>query len=146
MNEVQAPAVRAIVAGHGEWASGLVSAVAQITGRGALFLPLSNSGMSGEQLEASLRSALDCSAPLVVFTDLLGGSWTLAVRRVQRDMPSLVLVTGASLPMLLDFAFHDDTPAAAAARAAVDRGRSAMMVAGGAPTGGVPTGGGQRAD
>ncbi|MHB1225448.1 MAG: PTS sugar transporter subunit IIA [Gemmatimonadaceae bacterium] len=140
MSDAEVPAVRAIVAGHGDWAAGLVSAVSQITGRGALFLPLSNSGASGQQLEASLRSALDCSAARIVFTDLLGGSWTLAVRRVQRDRPSLVLVTGTNLPMLLDFAFHDASPADDAARVAVEKGRSAMTVAGG------PPGGGKRAD
>jgi PTS system N-acetylgalactosamine-specific IIA component len=136
MSEAEVLSVRAIVAGHGDWAAGLVSAVAQITGRGALFLPLSNSGLSGEQLEATLRSALDGSAASIVFTDLLGGSWTLAVRRVQRDRPSLVLVTGASLPMLLDYAFHDGAPADAAARVAVEKGRNAMMVAGGGPPAG----------
>ena len=141
-SEAIAPAVCAIVAGHGEWAAGLVSAVAQITGRGALFLPLSNSGLSGEQLELSLRSALDRSGARIVFTDLPGGSWTLAMRRVQRDQPSLVLATGVNLAMLLDFTFHDGVPADAAARAAVEKGRSAMIVAGGEP----PTGGGQRGD
>ena len=35
----------AIIAAHGDLATGLVSAVQQITGRGALFLPMTNSGM-----------------------------------------------------------------------------------------------------
>ena len=35
-----AAAARALVAGHGEFAGGLVSAVAQITGRGETFVTL----------------------------------------------------------------------------------------------------------
>ncbi len=138
MSDTEAPVIRAIVAGHGDWAAGLVSAVAQITGRGDLFVPLSNRGMSGEQLEVALRAALDESGTTCVFTDLVGGSWTLTARRVMRDRPSLVLVTGANLSMILDFTFHDSMPQEEAARLAVEKGRNAMtVVAGGMQTGGV---------
>ena len=121
-----------IVAGHGDLAAGLVSAVAQITGRGSLFVPLSNRGMRGDQLEETLRDALAHTGARLVFTDLHGGSWTIAARRVQRTDPSVVLVTGVSLPMLLDCAFHEDVPVDEAARGAVEKGRGAMTVAGGA--------------
>lgn len=127
-----APTVRAIVAGHGDWAAGLVSAVAQITGRGALFRPLSNSGMSGAQLEATLRLEIARLAAPVVFTDLPGGSWTLAVRRVQRDMPSLVLGTGVNLAMLLDFVFHEGMQPVEAMLAATEKGRGAIGLSVGA--------------
>ena len=41
-----APAtIRAIVAGHGSFASGIISAVEQITGKGASFLAMSNTGL-----------------------------------------------------------------------------------------------------
>ncbi len=139
MSDSNAPAIRAIVAGHGDWAAGLVSALAQITGRGDLFLPLTNRGMSGEQLEMALRAAVDETGASCVFTDLVGGSWTLTARRVMRDRPSLVLVTGANLSMLLDFTFHDSMPPEEAARLAVEKGRSAMTVGGG----GMQTGGGR---
>ena len=36
------PDARALVAGHGDFAAGLVSAVSQITGRGDAFVTLSN--------------------------------------------------------------------------------------------------------
>jgi PTS system N-acetylgalactosamine-specific IIA component len=120
-----------IVAGHGDLAAGLVSAVAQITGRGSLFVPLSNRGMGGEQLEEALRDALAHTGARLVFTDLPGGSWTIAARRVQRADPSVVLVTGVSLPMLLDCAFREDAPVGEVAQGAVDKARGAMMVAGG---------------
>lgn len=128
--EVREP-VCGIVAGHGDLAAGLVSAVAQITGRGSLFVPLSNRGMGGEQLEETLREALAHTGARLVFTDLPGGSWTLAARRVQRADPSVVVVTGVSLPMLLECAFREEAAVGDAARGAVEKARSAMTVAGG---------------
>lgn len=123
----------AIVAGHGDLAAGLVSAVAQITGRGGALLPLSNRGMGREQLEDTLREALARTGAGVVFTDLPAGSWTIAARRVQRDVADLVVVTGVNLATLLDWTFRDEATAdGVAARAAVEKGRSAMVVAGGA--------------
>lgn len=118
--------VLALVVGHGDLAAGLVSAVAQITGRGELFLPLSNRDGSGAQLERTLHEALERTGAEVVFTDLPAGSWTLAARRVQRERPSMALVTGVNLAMLLDFAFHDALPAGEAAQAALEKGRGAI--------------------
>ena len=126
-------AQRAIVAGHGDLAAGLVSAVAQITGHGTGLLPLSNRGMGREQLEDTLRAAIGRTGAGVIFTDLPAGSWTIAARRVQRDLPALVVVTGVNLATLLDWTFRDAATAdGVAARAAVEKGRSAMVVAGGA--------------
>lgn len=121
--------VRAIVLGHGEFASGLVSAVAQITGRGAIFLPISNQGLSGECLEETLRDAVVESRACLVFTDLPGGSWTIAARRVQRELPSLLVVTGASLPMLLDVVYREGATPDEIAQSAAERGRAAVKVA-----------------
>ena len=38
-------AVRAVVAGHGTFAAGVISAVHQITGRGNQFVPITNTGL-----------------------------------------------------------------------------------------------------
>ena len=124
-------AVCGIVVGHGDLAAGLVSAVAQITGRGAAFLPLSNRGMGGEQLEEVLRDALARTGARLVLTDLPGGSWTIAARRVQRADPSLVVVTGVSPPVLLDCVYREEASSLDAVRGAVEKGRGAMTVAGG---------------
>ena len=65
---------------------------------------------------------------VIVFTDLPAGSTTMAARRAQRDHPEVTVVTGVSLPVLLDYAFA--TPGTEhAADAAVEKGRAAMMVA-----------------
>ena len=120
------------MAGHGELAAGLVSAVAQITGRQAALVPLSNRGLSGASLEELLRSEVEGGAR-VIFTDLPGGSWTLAARRVMRGRQDLVLVTGVNLAALLDFVMQSDTTSESAAHAA-EKGRASIVVTG-APRG-----------
>ena len=96
-----------------------------------MFVPLSNSGLSGEDIEGQIR---DRSAELgikVFFTDLPAGSATIAVRRIMRDTPGVVLVTGANLATLLEFVFSTDEDAGDAARHAADKGKSAVTVHGG---------------
>ena len=127
--------VRALVAGHGEFATGLVSAVSQITGRGEAFATLSNRDMSAADVERAMREQVDARGIEVIFTDLPAGSCTMAARRLQRERPSVVLVTGTNLATLLDFVFHTDVAPGEAARHAADKGRSALVVTGGAPSG-----------
>jgi len=129
-------APRAVLAGHADFAAGMASAIAQISGRADAFVLMTNRGCSAEEIEARLRSALDEQRLRVVFTDLPAGSCTLAARRLQRERPDLVLVTGANLAALLDFVFAaegtDDDAAAAAAHAAAhaaEKGRAALAVA-----------------
>jgi PTS system N-acetylgalactosamine-specific IIA component len=129
------PAVRALVAGHGDFASGIVSAVGQITGLGDAFLTLSNRDMSAADVERAMRERVDAQALEVIFTDLPAGSCTMAARRLQRERPAVVLVTGTNLATLLDFVFHTDVPAAEAAKHAAEKGRAALVVTGGPPGG-----------
>ena len=126
-------AVRAIVAGHGDFAAGLVSAVDQITGRGGEFRVISARNLSGADLDALLLETVRETGVTVVFTDLQAGSCTMAARRILRDRPDVLLVAGANLPMLLDFVFADDISATEAARHAVERGRAAITAHGGKP-------------
>jgi PTS system N-acetylgalactosamine-specific IIA component len=130
----EAAEVRALVAGHGDFAAGIVSAVGQITGRGEVFLTLSNRDMSAADVERAMRDQVEGRVE-VIFTDLPAGSCTMAARRLQRERPNVVIVTGTNLATLLDFVFHTDVPAAEAARHAADKGRAALMVTGGS-TGG----------
>lgn len=129
-----ATSARAIVAGHGTFPNGLVSAAAQISGRGDRLVAFSNVGLCREEIETGLRELLDRHNINVVFTDLPGGSATIAARRIMRDRPSLTLVTGANLATLIDFVFADDAmPASDAARHAVEKGRAALCTFGGDP-------------
>lgn len=125
------PRPRAIVAGHGDFATGLISAVQQISGLGDVFLPLSNAGLSAEDIENRYREEASASGVHVFFTDLPGGSATLAVRRIMRVDPEMVLITGANLAALLEFVFQPDSDPREAALRAAEKGKAALAVFGG---------------
>jgi mannose/fructose-specific phosphotransferase system component IIA len=116
-----------VVAGHGTFAAGIVSAVQQITGRGDRFVAVSNEGQGGAELEERLARVVDDAGAVVVFTDLPAGSCSLAARRLQRRVPGLLLVTGVNLPLLLDVAMAEAGDPAEVVRAALERGRQAMQ-------------------
>lgn len=114
--------VRAVVAGHGTFAEGIISAVDQITGLGAQFVAVSNTGLAPGSIEELVRTALADSGATVVFTDLPAGSCTMAVRRMAKLAPGITLVTGVTLPTLLAFALGADP------EEAVARGRESLMI------------------
>lgn len=93
----------AVVAGHGRFAEGIISAVAQVMGEGHGLVAVTNTDRSPEGIEAALRQALERSGSTVCFTDLPAGSCTIAAARLARVQPGLQVVTGVSLPMLLSF-------------------------------------------
>ena len=119
---------RAILIGHGEFSAGLVSAVGQICGLADKIVVVSNTGMTPEDIEGTIRDHLARTGAHVIFTDLPGGSATIAARRIARENPDIVLVTGVNLATLLDFVFSTaDTPEEAA-RAAAERGKASLIV------------------
>lgn len=122
---------RAIVAGHGDFAAGLISAVEQIAGRGALLLPVSVKQLGVEDIEALLRSEMMAAGVRVIFTDLAAGSCTMASRRILRGMDDAILVAGVNLPTLLDFVFADTMTPVEAARHAAERGKASITALGG---------------
>ena len=121
---------RAIIAGHGEFAPGLVSAVHQITVRGDQLIAVSVHHLGVEDIEELLRQRMLETGVRVIFTDLQAGSCTMASRRVLRGMDDAVLVAGTNLPTLLDFVFAEDRTAPEAARHAAERGRASISVHG----------------
>jgi PTS system N-acetylgalactosamine-specific IIA component len=125
--------VRGIVAGHGTFALGIISAVEQITGRGAQFVAISNTGLCLDDIQGTLAQALDSTGARVIFTDLPAGSCTMAVRRMIRERPGVLLVTGVNLSLLLDFAMQDHEDPVQALQSALDRGRASMVVHGAIP-------------
>lgn len=122
---------RALVAGHGDFAAGLISAVEAITGQGDMLEPIQVKGLCSEDIQQLLRARLLATGALVIFTDLQAGSCTMAARKLLRDTADVVLVSGTNLPMLLDFTLSRVSDPVEAARAAVERGRSSMTVVGG---------------
>jgi mannose/fructose-specific phosphotransferase system component IIA len=121
---------RAIVVGHGEFAGGLVSAVGQICGLADKLVVLSMMGKTPEDIEGAIREQIARTGARVIFTDLPAGSATLAARRIVRDDPGVVLVSGVNLATLLDFVFNTSVPPTEAARAAAERGKASLIVVG----------------
>jgi mannose/fructose-specific phosphotransferase system component IIA len=126
-------APRALVAGHADFAAGLVSAVELISGRGAELVSIQVTGLCGADIEGLLKRRLMETGARVIFTDLQAGSCTMAARRVQREVPGVVLVAGANLPMLLDFAMSSEADPGVAATSAAEKGRASVNVFGGSP-------------
>lgn len=123
--------VRALVAGHGDFAAGLISAVEAVTGRGDMLEPIEVKGLCGEDIQLLLTERLRATGAVVIFTDLQAGSCTMAARRLLREQSEVLLVSGANLPMLLDFVMSSVADAHAAARTAVERARNAIAAYGG---------------
>ena len=124
---------RALVAGHADFAAGMVSAVEQITGRGEVLVPIQVRGLCGDDIQKLLYDAMVETGARVVFTDLHAGSCTMAARRVLREIGDGVLVAGTNLPMLLDFALSTNPNSAEAAATAAERGRTSVSVHTGTP-------------
>lgn len=126
------PIPRAIVAGHGDFASGLVSAVDVITGRGGQLIPVAVPGLCAEDIEKLIRERMVESGVKVIFTDLQAGSCTMAARKILRGAEDAVLIAGVNLPTLLDFVFAEQLGAIDAARHSAERGKAAITVVGAA--------------
>ena len=119
---------RALVAGHADYAAGMISAVEQITGRGDVLVPIQVRDLCGADIQRVLYDAMLATGARVIFTDLQAGSCTMAARRVLREIGDGVLVAGTNLPMLLDFVLSANASAAEAATSAAERGRTAVSV------------------
>ena len=121
---------RALVAGHGDFAAGMLSAVQLISGRDDVFAGKTKRNLGAHEVEAEMRERVAALRIEVIFTDLPAGSCTMAARRLQRDQPYLTVVTGVNLVTLLDFVFQPDDHPEDAARHAVEKGRSSLVVTG----------------
>jgi mannose/fructose-specific phosphotransferase system component IIA len=121
---------RAIVVGHGEFAGGLVSAVGQICGLADKLVVLSMMGKTPEDIEGAIREEIARTGARVIFTDLPAGSATLAARRIVKEDPGVVLVSGVNLATLLDFVFNTEVSPTEAALAAAERGKASLIVVG----------------
>ena len=124
---------RALVAGHAEFAAGMISAVEQITGHGSVLVPIQVAGLCGDDIQKLLYETMVRTGVSVIFTDLQAGSCTMAARRVLRDLTDGVLIAGTNLPMLLDFVLSANASGSEAALSAAERGRGAVSVHRGTP-------------
>ena len=120
-----ADVLRGVVVCHGELARALVTAAEQISGVTGALVPVSNTGCDRDSLEERLGRAVD-GGPAVVFVDMASGSCLFAALHRWRAVPSVRVVTGVNLAMLVDFVFHRSTSAAVAADRAVAKGGEAI--------------------
>lgn len=119
-----ADGVVGVVVAHGDLADALVRAVEGISGVEGALLPVSNARCTPEALRSRVLEAIG-GRPSVVFVDMAAGSCAFAGRKVAGEVAEVAVVTGVSLPMLLDFVFHRElSPRELAARVA-GKGRSA---------------------
>ena len=121
---------KALVAGHAEFADGLVSAVGQITGQSDHFVTMTNTAMSADEIEERMRAVVAEHGINVIFTDLPAGSCTIAARRILRDDPNVTLVTGVNLAALLHFMSHGEITSHEAAVSAAERAKGSVLVVG----------------
>jgi len=91
---------------------------------------LSMMGMTPEDIESTIREQLDRTGARVIFTDLPAGSATIAARRIVKEDPGIVLVSGVNLATLLDFVFNTAMSPTEAARTAAERGKASLIVVG----------------
>src|SRR5437879_319867 len=118
-----------IVLAHADVANAFVAAVQSIAGDEHGLLAVSNAGCDRAALIARLEESI-AGRPAVVFADMPGGSCAFSAASYAHGHPSVAVVTGVNLAMLLDFAFHrEQTPEAAAQRAS-QTGRGAIVAIG----------------
>jgi mannose/fructose-specific phosphotransferase system component IIA len=116
-----------VVVCHGALAGALVQAAEQISGLAGALVPVSNTGCDRDTLEERVLAALQ-GRPAVVFVDLASGSCSFAVLKRLRGEPSVKVVTGVNLAMLVDFVFHRSLAPADAAARAVTAGEKSIRV------------------
>ncbi|MFQ6045065.1 MAG: PTS sugar transporter subunit IIA [Gemmatimonadales bacterium] len=121
-------ALRGVLVSHGDVAQALAAAVHQITGETDALVPISNRNLGLERLQETVVEAIG-PGPAVVFVDMPAGSCLQAVLRGVKGRTDVAVVAGVNLPMLLDFVYHRDlTAPAAAERAVATAGRSVRTI------------------
>ena len=121
-------AFRIVVAAHGDLAAGLVSAAQLICGRiddlAAVGLEPAD---SPESFAVRLAAAApDPDAPVLLLTDLVGGTPHNVAFALVRRRPSAVLISGVNLAVLMEAAMTDEALGPALVGRLVEAGRSAL--------------------
>lgn len=118
--------VRGVVIAHSTLGEGLVAAVRRITGVDEEALSaLSNEGRGPDELLAAVGERAG-DGPVVLFTDMPGGSCAFAARKLAGQRGEIAHVAGANLPLLLEFVFNRELPLPELVRRLVDSGRAGI--------------------
>lgn len=96
-----------LVIGHGEFPSGLRNAMELIAGEQKEFYNVDfTAHVTTKEYEENVKKCLDdlstrCSG-ILVFCDMAGGSPYMIAKKVSQNYDKITLITGVSLPMLMD--------------------------------------------
>lgn len=90
--------IGAVIIGHDQFAEALVNATFSIVGEQKKVVAISNRVRSMHDLTDLIQSKVSEMGEAVVFTDLPGGSCTIACKSL-----GVPIITGVNLPMLLEF-------------------------------------------
>ena len=121
---------------HGDFSKGIAQSCRFILGEAANLIPLSITMETGiEEVLGMLRDAVakfDEKEPVIILTDIPGGSTTQAAVRVLGDRDNLYLVSGMNLGLLIELAvteFDEDRAGnEELIREAVEQAKSNLML------------------
>jgi mannose/fructose-specific phosphotransferase system component IIA len=102
----------ALLVTHGVLGRELVRTVEAILGEQEDAIPVSNTGLSADELVQRIVdeiARLPEDAPVVLFSDLAAGSCGIASRRAELGGRPLRRIAGVNLPMLLEFFHYRDS-------------------------------------
>ena len=99
--------LKGVVVAHAQLASALIGAVEQIAGTVTGLVAVSNTDCDRGTLEEKILAAVG-DEPAIVFIDMPSGSCLFAAMRRLSEAPTVRVVTGVNLAMLLEFVFHRD--------------------------------------
>lgn len=119
---------RIVVAGHGDLAAAFASAAQMICGRIPLLTAV---GLQPEDspesfMERLVAAAPDPDEPLLLLTDLVGGTPHNVSLALARRRPSAVVISGVNLAVLMEAAMSGDSLDSELVARLVSTGREAM--------------------
>jgi mannose/fructose-specific phosphotransferase system component IIA len=118
-------ALAGVVVAHGALADALVAEVERISGVHGALRAVSNTGLGPADIEARILAAVG-EGPAVMFVDMPCGSCFFAAMKLERARPTLRVVTGVNLAMLLDFVNNRALPASESAVRSAAKGAEAI--------------------
>lgn len=123
-------ATRGVVVTHARLGEALIEAAEEVSGVHGALVAVSNRGCNPDVLRERITAAVG-DGPVVVFVDLAAGSCGFASRAAVRAVgDAATVITGVSLPILLDFLFHRDLSLPELTRRLVAKGRANITAAG----------------
>lgn len=96
--------IKAIIVGHGDFATSMLKTVEKIIGKQEMVEVFSNEKLSCEALVEILRNAIAANKQeKIIFVDLPGGSCAISCSNLLKSNAGLKIVCGVNLPLLIEF-------------------------------------------